>query len=67
MRFVKNRRDLKIGTKNDVTGANQAHFARSTFFFKRGYEIRHWAFLPKGVMRFVKNKQNAKIDTINIR
>ena len=67
MRFVKNSQYLKIGTKNDVIGASQAHFAHLKFFAKRGYEICHWAFLPKGVMRFVKNKQNLKISTKKIR
>ena len=67
MRFVKNSQYPKIGTKNDVIGLSQAHFTHSKFFAKRGYEIRHWEVLPKGVMRFVKNKQNLKISAKNIR
>ena len=65
MRFVKIGRDPKIGTKNDVRGLCQAHFAHSKFFAKRGYEIRRGAFLPKGVVRFVKIAQKVKIGIEN--
>ena len=65
MRFVKIGRDPKIGTKNDVRGSCQAHFAHSKFFAERGYEIRRWVFLPKRVVRFVKIVQKIKIGIKN--
>ena len=65
MRFVKNSRYPKIGTKNDVIGSCQAHFSHSKFFAERGYGIRRGAFLPKGVVRFVKIVQKVKIGIKN--
>ena len=37
MRFVKNRRDPKIGTIGEVIGVYQPRFSHLKFFSERGY------------------------------